>query len=62
MDMAKESATQFRITAVCTVTDPVERKRRLARVYDLIVGLNQPAKSLPRLTSALQPNLPNEEA
>jgi hypothetical protein len=27
--------TEFKITAVCTITDPAERQRRLAQAYEL---------------------------
>ena len=44
MHTTKESATGFSITAVCTVTDPVERKRRLAQAYGVIIDLARQKK------------------
>ena len=41
MHATKQPTTEFRITAVCTITDPAERQRRLARVYDLIMALGR---------------------
>ena len=36
MATTEQRPTEFRITAVCTITDPAERQRRLAQVYKLI--------------------------
>jgi hypothetical protein len=41
MRATKQPTTEFRITAVCTVTDPAERQRRLARVYGLIMAIGR---------------------
>ena len=41
MHATKPPTTEFRITAVCTITNPAERQRRLARVYDLIMALGR---------------------
>jgi hypothetical protein len=41
MDASQQSTTEFRITAVCTVTDPAERQRRLAQVFGLIMSLGR---------------------
>lgn len=41
MDTTKQPTTEFRITTVCTVTDPAERQRRLAQVYRLIISLGR---------------------
>jgi hypothetical protein len=37
MQLSEHPETTFKITAVCTVTDPAERQRRLARVFGLIL-------------------------
>ncbi len=44
MDATKQPAPEFRITAVCTITDPAERQRRLAQVYHLIIAPGQQKK------------------
>jgi hypothetical protein len=41
MHATKQPTTEFRITVVCTITDPAERQRRLARVYGLIMALDR---------------------
>ena len=41
MHVDEQPATEFRITAVCTVTDPAERQRRLAQVFDLIMDFGR---------------------
>jgi hypothetical protein len=38
MHATQQPTTEFRITAVCTVTDSAERQRRLAQVYNLIIS------------------------
>jgi hypothetical protein len=38
---AKQPATQFKITAVCTITDPEERQRRPMPVYRLVMNSGQ---------------------
>ena len=35
MHESEQQTTDFQIMAVCTVTDPAERQRRLAQVYGL---------------------------
>ena len=30
--------SDYNITLVCTVTDPAERRRRLTRAYDILLG------------------------
>jgi len=45
MDTTKQPTTEFRITTVCTVTDPAERQRRLAQVYGLIMSLGRQRKA-----------------
>jgi hypothetical protein len=37
----KQPTSEFKITAVCTVTDPAERQRRLMQVYRLIMNSGQ---------------------
>jgi hypothetical protein len=37
MQLSEHPPTTFKITAVCTITDPAERQRRLARVFGLIL-------------------------
>jgi len=41
MHATKQPTTEFRVTAVCTITDPAEQQRRLARVYGLIMALGR---------------------
>jgi hypothetical protein len=36
MGTTEHPSTESKITAVCTITDPAERQRRLARAYELI--------------------------
>jgi hypothetical protein len=36
MGTTEHPSTEFKITAVCTITDPAKRQRRLAQVYELI--------------------------
>jgi hypothetical protein len=36
MGTSEQATTEFKITAACTITDPAERQRRLAQVYQLI--------------------------
>jgi hypothetical protein len=47
---AKEPTTEFRITAVCTITDPAERQRRLMQVYRLIMNSGQQKRVAVRAT------------
>ena len=44
MSAADESTSEFTITATCTITDPGERKRRLAEAYGLILGFGRQKK------------------
>ncbi len=46
MHTTKQLTTEFRITAVCTVTDPSERRRRLAQVYGLILDLGRQKRAV----------------
>ena len=41
MHATEQPTTEFRITAVCTVTDPAERQRRLAQVFGLIMDFGR---------------------
>ena len=41
MHATEQPNPEFRITAVCTVPDPVERQRRLAQVYGLIMNFGR---------------------
>jgi hypothetical protein len=41
MQPSEHPPAAFKITAVCTVTDPAERQRRLARVYGLIMDFGR---------------------
>jgi len=34
----------YTVTMVCTVTDPAERRRRLARAYDVLLGVDNRAQ------------------
>jgi hypothetical protein len=39
-----ESTPQFTIVAVCTITDPAERQRRLTEAYDVILNFGRRKK------------------
>ncbi|MFC2038055.1 hypothetical protein ACFLYD_08905 [Chloroflexota bacterium] len=41
MHAAEQPTTEFRITAVCTVTDPAERQRRQAQVFGLLMDFGK---------------------
>jgi hypothetical protein len=41
MHATQKPRTEFRITAACTVTDPVDRQLRLAQVYGLIMDFGR---------------------
>jgi hypothetical protein len=41
MHATEQPTTEFRITAVCTVTDPAERQRRLVQAYGLIMDFGK---------------------
>ena len=41
MNRTEDSSTVLQITAECIVTDPAERQRRLAQVYDLIMDFGR---------------------
>ena len=41
MSLVEQPIQQFTVTAVCTISDPVERKRRLAQAYDLILAFGR---------------------
>ena len=41
MHETEQPVAEFRITPVCTITDPAERQRRLARAYGLIMDFGQ---------------------
>jgi len=37
----EQPTTEFRITAVCAVTEPAERQRQLAQAYELIMDFGR---------------------
>jgi hypothetical protein len=41
MHASEQLTAEFTITAVCTVTDPAERQRRLTRAYGLIMDFGR---------------------
>ena len=41
MHQANQPKAKFKVAAVCTVSDPAERQRRLAQVYGLIMELSR---------------------
>ncbi len=57
MHATEQPTTEFQITAVCTVTDPSERQRRLAQVYGLIMdfGRQQRAATEARSNALARP-------
>ena len=52
MHTTEQPTTEYRVTAVCTLTDPAERQRRLARVYDLIMALGRQKRVVAETESA----------
>ena len=46
MHSAEQPTSEFRITAVCTVTDPAEQQRRLAQAYGLIMEFGRQKRVL----------------
>jgi hypothetical protein len=54
MHAIEEPSTEFRITAVCTVTDPAERERRLAQAYGVIMDFGRQKKVVREMESDAQ--------
>ena len=46
MHAPEQPTSEFRITAVCTVTDPAEQQRRLAQAYGLIMAFGRQKRVL----------------
>jgi hypothetical protein len=61
MHATEKPATEFRITAVCTVTDPAERQRRLAQAYGLIIEFGRQKRVLAEAERDAWSNLWTEE-
>jgi transposase-like protein len=62
MHTTERSSTQFRLTAVCTVTDPAERQRRLGRVYGLTPNSGHQQRAAREETSSAPTQPANDEA
>ena len=45
MNRTEDSSTILQITAECIITDPVERQRRLAQVYELIMDFGRQTRA-----------------
>jgi predicted fused transcriptional regulator/phosphomethylpyrimidine kinase len=58
MQLSEHPAAPFKITAVCTVTDPAERQRRLARVFGLILDAGRQK----RMVTQVKPGTPTHLA
>jgi hypothetical protein len=41
MNRTEDSSTVLQITAECIITDPAERQRRLAQVYEIIMDFGR---------------------
>ena len=46
MHATEQPTSEFRITAVCTVTDPAEQQRRLAQAYGLVMEFGRQKRVL----------------
>jgi hypothetical protein len=58
MKMTEHPEPTFKITAVCTVTDPAERQRRLGRVFGLILDAGRQR----RMITQVKPDTPTHLA
>jgi hypothetical protein len=54
MHKDKQPTGEFKITAGCTITDPVERQRRLAQAYGLIMDFGQQKRVVAEIESDAQ--------
>ena len=61
MHATEQQTTEFRITAVCTVTDPAERQRRLAQAFGLIMEFGRQKRVVAETESDARSNLRTEE-
>jgi hypothetical protein len=61
MHATEQPTLEFRITAVCTVTDPAEQQRRLAQAYGLIMEFGRHNRVLSEAKTDAQSNLRTEE-
>ena len=57
----EQPTSEFRITAVCSITDPVERQRRLAQAYRLIMEFGRQKRVLAEAETDTRSNLRSEE-
>ena len=57
----EQPTSEFRITAVCSVTDPLERQRRLAQAYGLIMEFGRQKRVLAEAETDARSNLRREE-
>ena len=55
MSTTEQPTTEFQISAVCTVTDPAERRRRLGRVYGLILDFGRQKSAAAEAQSDILP-------
>jgi hypothetical protein len=62
MHTTERASTQFRITAVCTVTDPAERQRRPGRVYGLILNSGHQQRAAREEASSAPTQPANDDA
>ena len=61
MHVTEQPTSEFRIMAVCSVTDPAERQRRLAQAYGLIMEFGRQKRVLAEAETDARSNLRIEE-